>query len=425
MSLPRTKDATASLHDRNILRPLAARFREIAELPEQAERKRRLASLNELRPERPIILAYPDGAWSEIVPNSSLQCESEKLREWEWTLRAKIFWWDHIRDDNSLEAFFNVAWHIDAGNYGVVIPYEHGAGRGSYHWAAPFEDIETGFQKLKEPEYKVDREATHADVALATGLFGDLLPVRIRGRAWWTSGLTWEAIKLIGLETLMLAPYDQPEGLHRLMAWLRDQHMRFLDWLECERLLSHSNQDDYTGSGGVAYTGELPQPDARPDGPARLIDIWGFAESQETVGVSPQMFEEYVLPYQMPILERFGLNCYGCCEPLHDRIDPILKAPRLRRISVSPWTDQKIMAEKLGRKYIFSRKPNPTQICLSFNEELIRQDIANTLAIAGEGSLEIIMKDTQTVQNEAWRIERWIKIALEEVDKYMAYRTAD
>ena len=36
-------------------------------------------------------------------------------------------------------------------------------------------------------------------------------------------------------------------------------------------------------------------------------------------------------------LETFGLNCYGCCEGVHLRIDAILKdVPRLRRVSVAP-----------------------------------------------------------------------------------------
>ena len=48
----------------------------------------------------------------------------------------------------------------------------------------------------------------------------------------------------------------------------------------------------------------------------------------------------------------------------------------------------------------------------------IRNDLATTLALAGQGSLEIIMKDTATIQNEPWRISRWIQIALEEVQKY-------
>jgi len=409
-----------SQKDREVLRSLAARFREIAELPEQASRRRRLAAHNGLRPERPVVLAYPEGAWEELLPAASMQCGNEKLRGWENSLRQKIYWWEHLRDDNTVEPFFKIGWHVQRGDYGLKIAYEHGANRGSYHWVAPLQDIEAGFDRLKTAVYTVDREGTYGDVALAGEIFGDLLPARIRGLYWWTSGLTWEAIKLIGLETLMLAPYDQPEGLHRLMGFLRDEQLKFITWMETEGLLTDTNEDDYVGSGGVAYTGELPQAGRQPGAPVCLRDTWGFAESQETVGVSPDMVAEFILPYQFPILEKFGLNSYGCCEPLHDRIDPILHIPRLRRLSVSPWCDQKIMAEKLGRNYVFSRKPNPTQICLTFNEESIRKDLAETLALAGAGSLEIIMKDTATVQNEPWRITRWIEIALEEVRKYAA-----
>ena len=58
-------------------------------------------------------------------------------------------------------------------------------------------------------------------------MFGDILPVRIRGGFWWTLGMTWTAIELIGLENLMLSMFDNPAGLHRLMAFLRDDHLAF------------------------------------------------------------------------------------------------------------------------------------------------------------------------------------------------------
>ena len=152
--------------------------------------------------------------------------------------------------------------------------------------------------------------------------------------------------------------------------------------------------------------------------PVRPMDLWGFAESQETVGVSPAMFEEFIFPYQLPLLEKFGLNCYGCCEALNLRWDTVSRIPRLRRVSVSPWCDQAVMAEKLGKNYIFSRKPNPSLVCINFNEEAIRRDLRETLDLAGKGVLEIILKDTHTVENDPSRLSRWVKMALEEVERH-------
>jgi hypothetical protein len=65
--------------------------------------------------------------------------------------------------------------------------------------------------------------------------------------------------------------------------------------------------------------------------------MWGFCEAQTMSEVSPAMHEEFVLRYQLPVLERFGLNCYGCCEPLHLKLQMLKRrVPRLRRVSISP-----------------------------------------------------------------------------------------
>ena len=102
------------------------------------------------------------------------------------------------------------------------------------------------------------------------------------------------------------------------------------------------------GSGGFGFSDELPQPDFA--GRVRARDMWGFTESQETVHVSPAMYEEFVFPYEKPIMERFGLNCYGCCEPLHGRWHVVQRHPRLRRVSCSPWVNVEKMAGYPGRQ---------------------------------------------------------------------------
>jgi hypothetical protein len=403
------------MSDTSLLRQLARRVRGIADQPEMAVLRRRWLDHNSLKRGQPLILAYPEGAWPELVPEGSLECQDKTFRGWERQLRRRICWWEHIRDDQFIEPFFGVGWSVDLGNYGFEIPYIYGDNRGSYVWDPPMKDLERDIGKLRPRNLRLDRESTQKTLDLANNTFGDILPARIRGSLWWTLGLTWDAVLLVGLEQLMLAMYDQPQALHQLMAFLRDDRLRLIEWAQAQGILSPNNGPDYVGSGGVGTTQELAPPLSGGD-PVHLSDLWGFAESQETVGVSPQMFGEFVLPYQVPLLEKFGLNYYGCCEQLEHRIDLVLRhVPRLRRVSVAPQANQRVLAEKLGPKYIFTRKANPVPVCVEFSEPAVRRDLRATLDLPIQGPLEIILKDTHTVQNEPWRIGRWVEIAREEV----------
>jgi len=404
--------------DRETLRRLAGRVREIAEQPEMEVRRRRWFRHNALQPERPLVLWFPEGAWRELLPDGELACADKLLRGWERRLRTRLYWWDHLRDDAAFEPWFDVPYHLQHGDYGVAIPQRRTEALGSYVWDPPLKDLARDLPKLRYRQPACDRAASQAELELAQDLFGDLLPARLRGPTTFGCGLTHTAILLAGMEQFMIAMVEAPETLHRLMAWLRDEQRHYMQWFEREGLLSPGHRAEYVGSGGLAYTEELPQKDWPAGQPVRLKDEWGMAESQETVGVSPKMFGEFIFPYQLPLLREFGLTCYGCCEPVHERMDYLAQIASLRRISVAPWCDQEVMAGKLGRRIIFSRKPNPTLVCAMFDAPQIREDLRATLRIAGQGVLEIILKDTHTVQNQPWRLSRWVQIALEEVDRY-------
>jgi len=363
-----------------------------------------------------MVLCNPEGSWPELLPDSELVCEDPLLRAWEWQIRAQIIQADFLEDDHVVEPHFQVPWCVDVGDYGVTCLKTQGENRGSYVWDPPIKDIARDLEKLKYRQPKVDREETMRRLGIASELFGDILDVHIGGQYWWTLGLTWTAVDLIGLEELMWAMVDRPNDLHRLMSWLRDEHEHFILWFEKEGCLTSNCRDQDIASGGIGFTDQLPV--SANGHPAKLSSLWGFAESQETVGVSPEMFAEFVLPYQKPLLEHFGLNCYGCCEPLHNRWQHVKTLPRLRRVSVSPWCDMEVMAQELKRDYIFSRKPNPALVCVDFNEDNVRADLRHTLDVAGECVLEIILKDTHTVENQPQRLRRWVQIAREEIDRH-------
>ena len=99
---------------------------------------------------------------------------------------------------------------------------------------------------------------------------------------------------------MMLDMMDRPDFVHLLMGRLRDGTMAFLKDLEEKQLLFPNWDISYCGSGGIGLTDELPEEDF--DGVIRLKDQWGFSESQETVGVSPRMFNQFILPYQKPLV---------------------------------------------------------------------------------------------------------------------------
>jgi hypothetical protein len=405
-----------SRQDREILRELAAGVRRLAERPEENHKRELWYAHNSLQPGRPLLLVDPENGWNEIVTGDSLRCAGELARRWELVLRREIFTGEKARDDKPIEALFEVGHTFSESDVGVQETYHGGVSGQSYVWDAALkgpEDVE----RLHFPELRVDYRTTLETLALAAEVFGDLLRVRLRGVWWWSFGMTWDLAKLVGLEKLMLLMYDDPALIHRLMTFLRDASLAKLDFLERENLLSLNNDHSYVGSGGLGYTRELPKGDSST-APVTARDMWGFTESQETVGISPDMFEEFVFQYQEPIQRRFGLNCYGCCEPVDPRWHVVKKTPNLRRVSISPWANQEKMAAALADRCIYSRKPAPSLLAVPrLEEELVRKDLRQTLEITRGCVVELIMKDNHTLGGNPDNLVRWVQIAREEIDR--------
>lgn len=413
--------ANVSTHDRDILRRLAERKVAIAEDPVNRERRAAWLALDAGRGDRVMVLAEHNGIRDQRRPFSvALECEDKWTCGVEWRLREEIFLFEDLRDDHVVEPVMNLGWRVGTSNFGVE-PIVHQGGdethMGSRSWEPPIKDLDADFGKLKHRTFSVDRDATLAERERLEDVFAGILPVRMRNMFYWTMGLTIQAIDLIGLEGLMLAMYDNPAGLHRVMKFLHDDNLAFSRWLEEEGLYSLNNENDYNGSGSIGYTADLPRGGAAAvPGRVREQDLWVLLESQETVGVGPELFEEFIFPYQLSIAGHFGKVYYGCCEPVHNRWHIVKRLPNLARVSVSPWADQAFLAKAFGRDYVFSRKPNPALISTGvFDEAAIREDIRGTLAATRGVRLEIIMKDVHTLNNEPDRLARWVRIAREEV----------
>lgn len=407
--------------DRILLRELAKRVKEISELPEMEAKRKQWYKLNSLRAERPLILTCPGEAWPEIIGEEDLKCEAPQLRGFERALREMIYHHDVIKDDYVVEPYINLYWKMDTGDtYGFKLDYHQvkheGIKKGSFVWEPPVKDIDRDMEKLKPRVVTIYKEDTLREKQLAEEVFGDIISIKINHPYWNTAGITHHVTELVGLEGFMYLCYDDPDGLHRLFSWLRDEHVAFDKKLEAEGILQLNNLSNDIGSGGLGFISELPGKDYNENDNVRMRDVWGFANSQESAGLSPEMYKEFIFPYEKDILEPYGLNCYGCCEPIHNRLDYVMEHPNLRVISVSPWSDVKLCADRIQRKYVYSWKPNPSLVCADFSEGGIRNSIRDALKAAGHLNMNIILKDVETLQNEPWRIARWAEIAREEVE---------
>ena len=406
-------------HDLSVLRRLAERKAAIANGPANKERKAAWYALDEgLSTSRPMLLTELWDVADEVLPQSTLECADPDARDMERGLRGELFYIESIKDDHVIPSTWDVNWHVRTGDFGVHVE-EHSTDnqgkRSAKKWIPALNNLQEDFARLRPRTFSVDRNATMEHLENAKSIFGGILDVRIRGGFWWTTGLTGASINLIGLDNLMLYMCMDPEGLHRLMAFLRDDQLSFIDFLEREQLFTLNNEYDYIGSGSMGYTHALP----RNGGPVTARDLWVLSESQETVGVGPDQFGEFVLPYQKAIVDRFGMCYYGCCEPLHLRMALLKKQlPNLKRVSVSPWADQEIMARECGTEYVFSRKPHPTLVSTNeFDEAAIRADIVKTLEIARGCRLEIVLKDIHTLAGKPDRLARWVAIAREAIER--------
>lgn len=411
-------DISVSDGDRAILRELAKQLAELANAPEMEAKKADWYRHNDLQDSRPMVFCDPELGWCEIIPDESLTCEGDLARDWEMRLRKEIYYAAEMKDDKVITATFPILYCATETDFGLSVVMENPEETlGAYHWDAPLKDYDTDLEKLKFPEITVDYIKTEKLFELAQEIFGDILHVYKQGNWWWSLGMTTSLVHLRGLETIMYDMYDYPDELHQLMAFLRDTNLHRLDFLEKNGLLSLNNDQSYVGSGGFGWTNQLPGPGFDP-AHVTTMDMWGFTESQETNMISEEMFAEFIFPYQYEIAKRFGLNCYGCCEPLNGRWNTVKKIPNLRRVSVSPWADYDRMAELLGGNYILSYKPNPTQLAMpSMDENAIREDLRHVREVAQKNNchLEVIMKDNSTLGKDGARAARWCAIAREEL----------
>ena len=145
---------------------------------------------------------------------------------------------------------------------------------------------------------------------------------------------------------------------------------------------------------------------------------WFRGAAQGFSTVSPEMHEEFEINYIQPIAERCAYTYYGCCEPLDNKMGIITKISNLRKIGVSPWANIHSLAEQIGG--VYSRKPNPANVAVRTDPEVIRKEIEDTVKVCIRYGCpcDITLKDISTISHRPENLIVWANTVSDILDQY-------
>jgi len=408
---------TVSQKDREILRARAAHQMELANAPIMQARIKDWQALNNFRMNRPMVFLEMDTFVHEVIPKR-LTCEGETARGIEAQILRNTLQSELFDDDFVVPDHFPIGWHVGFELLGQESKREYAKAESGnnalgHQFIHTINDLEEDWEKLGHSTWHVDRAGTAEWQAFIEDILGDILPTKMKMHGLGSCP-TQKLVHIMGMEAMFTNMMDYPELFLQLMQRIADETIAYYRFLQDEGLLMPTTHDNRLGQGTYCFTEELPA--EAPQGDLQVNDVWGYMDSQETVGLSPALFGELVFPAYKAISSQFGLLSYGCCEPVSVFWEYISQFENLRKVSISPWCDQAMMAEALSkRKTIFHRKPSPNYLGVDVNldEDAFRAHIMETVNHARDCTLEITQRDVYTIHNNEAKARRYVEIIRE------------
>jgi hypothetical protein len=409
--------------DKTILRKLAEETAAIAALPVQREKAELWRRLNDRQAVRPMVWIN-EIPWHEMDVNGelTLHCAHPWARDQERDLRRQLYQWRHMPADMIVSDFLACPLAIHSTDFGIiedveVVRTDASSDIVSRHFHKQIHDL-SDLDKIKMPVLTHNKQATEFRYQTMCDLYKGIMPVRKTGQThiWFTP---WDfLIRWWGIEEAMMDMVDRPDLVHAAVERMVDAWMVELDQFVALNGLSLDCNNTRIGSGGYGYVSDLPGKDYDPSH-VKPHNMWGCSNAQIFSEVSPDMHWEFAMKHDIRWFKRWGLNYYGCCEPLDGKTDLLKQIPNLRKVSTTPWCKTERAVETIGPHWVMSRKPNPAILAEDkWHPERARQDLRDFLEKARGCHVELIMKDISTVRYKPQRLWEWSQIAMEEAERF-------
>lgn len=396
-------------NDKKVLRDLGRKVFEIATSSVNEEYIELQKCINRLEFVKPIVYIY-EIPWHEVDVYGELKLKTRHplCRRYEERLRRIIYKWNHglgapIDDPRFTYPGLEPAIiqllqdYVNDSGYGLkvdedIVKTDDRNPVVSHRFHVQIKS-EEDIEKIKIPKITFDSERAERDFHILCDIFDGILPVERRGvSSFWFA--PWdELVQWTGVKEVLIDMFRRPGYVHKLVERMVNVWLHRLEQYMKLGLLK--------------------------DDPMKL---WGVETAQVFAAASPSMHEEFALKHERPWYEKWGYNYYGCCEPLHHKVD-ILKRniPRLRKISISPFADFNQAAKNIHDEFVIAWKPSPAVFAAPvWDPEAVRRDMEEKLRIVREHNciIEIHMKDISTVNYQPQRLWEWAQIAFKAAEKY-------
>lgn len=403
-----------SARDLAVTRELAGRVAEIAASPRMGAVRKRWRDVNELaRPDRAPVWCKPVGCWEELLPEAALACRDPFLRGIERDLR-RVLVKAEIGDDTIINPWFDVSrcFEVEPANrWGVEVGRHASAAAGGAWGYDPPVKSAADLPRLETPRFRYNAARTEERLAATAEALGDALPARPRTGGLLSATIGTAVADLLGLGEMMMLMAAEPETVHqvtRLVAGAVADSNRFL----AEQGLLDRNND-----APMSFSDDFG-PAPGPGGRLSPANLWCAANSQEYDQVSPAMWREFCLAYQLPLLAGFGRVIYGCCENLTHKIDDVLRIPNLRVLVCSAWTDMDTLLAKTGPEIVVMWRQKASAVVLPDTLETVARDLDDGARRLRGRPYQVVLRELQTLAGHPDRLREWTRLAIAAAERH-------
>ncbi len=270
--------------------------------------------------------------------------------------------------------------------------------------------------KLTEPNWEVNETAWQNKQEEARKLTDNLLDIYP-----YFDNLAFSpfdiAADMRGIEQIMMDAIDDPDGLHALMTFItaamEKQHLlrEKKGWIN-QQLIDRSGRYQPVLEHRI-HCAHITHGGRNGDRSLKLCHEWPYISAQTSSGFGPDMFAEFVQPYNSRLAEPFKYKTvyYHGCESLDQKIEHIQHLPNLRRQHVSPWSTVARAVEVLHGKAVMEVHSNPSKVFFGWGKNEIDANLKE-LVDAGKGMpMDLNLSDIHSYNNKPEMMKLWAERA--------------